>query len=131
MKQYKYLMISFLFFTNHLALANHKLSLYCKQVPGKTCNSRIEQALTKVGCELEEDSVQCQDSQGAGDKIKCKVADVNNCQEPSAYLFSMTANGTYCPNGEKKSLRWYDRKVSLTWSMGLIRGYVKHICVSR
>lgn len=131
MKLYNLFPATFLILSNQLALAGHSIDFYCKPTAGNSCEFRIEQTLTKLGCETaNSDSIDCEHNRLTDGNIRCKITGVNNCKEPSPYLFSITASGTYCSKGEKKSLYKYDKKLSLTWSMGIIRSYVKHICVN-
>ena len=94
------------------------VSILCRTKSVNECKNRVGLALTAIGCQQGE--ILCQESKDAS------ICSTNseNCEEPHADLVSTTT----CFSGSKVNLSKYDRNLSLTWTMGFFRSYVKHIC---
>lgn len=98
------------------------------------CNASIEKCVEKttfglltMKCRL--DSLHCESADIEGEDYVICSAVSENCTEPTSELFGFTSAATKCHGSTKTSLKAVDRDLSLTWTMGLISDYVRHICV--
>lgn len=110
---------------------SNSISLRCTGANNQDCVTRTTEALTKMSCAPT--GVDCQlqrevDGNGnpTGEAVYCE-AKSEKCSEAKPYLFG----GVYCNGNESKtSLAKYDNKLSLSYSTGLFRAWVRTICVA-
>lgn len=119
-------LFSAVFFSSITSFAD--VRLYCN-ASVEECVDKTTYGLMDMGCRL--DSVTCEEITTLKNETKVRCAAITeNCNEPSAELFGFTSKATKCYGAEKKNMRFVDRDLTLTWTMGLFRGYVRDICVS-
>lgn len=98
------------------------LLIRCKAGSKEECQSRTDLALKAIGCKSTTAS-SCQPSAEDPGAIYCSVS-TENCEEPHADMISTTT----CFFGSKVSLSKVDPALTLSWTMGFFRTYVKDIC---
>ncbi len=92
------------------------------------CVTKTTDGLLKLNCRL--DGVTCEEVTVDGVQSVACAAISENCSEPFAELFGFTSAATKCHGSEKKSLKAADTSLYLTWTMGMMGGYVRDICVA-